>query len=180
MDDIISGGRDRRRRARAGILATALAGIAVLAVACGGGLPAGAGPGSGQAPYRQALAYAGCIRAHGDPGFPDPNSQGLFPHPAGPQYRPATTACGHLLPSQRLTAEQKQEHVSQALKFAACMRSHGDPGFPDPIVAQGGTAVGIELPRGIDSNSPQFQAAVQACRKFEPGMAGVLAGGGPP
>ena len=179
MNDIINGGRDRRR-AGAGILAAALAGIAVLAGACGGGAPTGTGSGNGQTPYQQALAYARCMRAHGDPGFPDPNSQGLFPHPAGPQYQSASRACGHLLPSQPLTAAQKQEHVSQALKFAACMRSHGVPSFPDPTIVQGGTAVGLNPPRGVDWNSPQFQAAVQACRKLEPGMARLMTGGGTP
>jgi hypothetical protein len=176
---IISGGRNRQQRAGAGILAAALAGIALLAAACGSGSPAGAGTGSGQTPYQQALAYARCMRAHGDPGFPDPNSQGLFPHPAGPQYQSASRACEHLLPSQPLTAAQKQEHVSQALKFSACMRSHGVPGFPDPTIAQGGTAVGFRL-GNIDRNSPQFQAAAHACRKFEPGMAALMAGGGTP
>jgi hypothetical protein len=178
MNDIISGGRDRRRAA-AGILAAALAGIAALAAACGSSPPAGAGSGSGQTPYRQALAYARCMRTHGDPGFPDPNSQGLFPHPAGLQYRSASRACGHLLPSQPLTAGQKQGHVRQALAFSACMRSHGMPGFPDPTVAQGGTAVGFKV-GAIDQNSPQFQAAVRACRNFEPGMAGIMASGGAP
>ena len=180
MNDIISGGPNRQRRAGASILAAALAGIAVLAAACGGGPAAVAGPGAGQTPYQQALAYARCMRAHGDPQFPDPNSQGLFPHPAGPQYQSASKACGHLLPSQPLTAAQKQEHVRQALKFSACMRSHGFPGFPDPMIVQGGTAVGLNPPRGIDQNSPQFQAAVLACRKFEPGMAGLIAAGGTP
>jgi len=179
MNDIISGSRNRRRRAGAGILAAALAGIAVLAAACGAG-PLAAGPGTGQTPYQQALAYAGCMRAHGDPGFPDPNSQGLFPHPAGPQYQAASKACGHLLPSQPLTTAQKQEHVRQALKFSACIRSHGIPSFPDPTIARGGAAVGLNPPRGIDQNSPQFQAAVHACRKFEPGMAGLIAAGGTP
>ena len=176
----ISGGCSRPRRAGPGILAGALAGIAMLAAACGGGSPAGAGSGSGQMPYQQALAYARCMRSHGDPGFPDPNSQGLFPHPAGPRYEPASRACGHLLPSRPLTAAQKQGHVRQALKFSACMRAHGVPSFPDPVIVQGGTAVGLEPPRGIDRNSPQFQAAVRACRGFEPGMAGLVAGGGTP
>jgi hypothetical protein len=119
------------------------------------------------------------MRTHGDPGFPDPDSQGLFPHPAGVQYRSASMACGHLLPSQPLTAGQKQGHVRQALAFSACMRSHGVPGFPDPAVAQGGTAVGFKLGT-IDQNSPQFQAAARACRNFEPGMAGIMTSGGTP
>jgi hypothetical protein len=78
-----------------------------------------------------------------------------------------------------VTAAQKQLHVGQALKFAGCMRSHGVPNFPDPSVAQGGVAVGFRM-SGVDQNSPQFQAAVQACRKFEPGMAGLMTGGGTP
>jgi hypothetical protein len=179
MNNIISGGRNRQRRAGAGILATALAGIGVLAAACGGGPPADAGSGTSQTPYQQALSYTRCMHAHGDPGFPVPNSQGLFPHPAGPQYQSASRACGHLLPSQPLTAAQKQEHARQALKFSACIRSHGVPSFPDPIIAQGGTAAGFRL-GNIDRNSPQFHAAVHACREFEPGMAGLMAGGGPP
>ena len=169
MNDIIRCGRNRRR-AEAGILAAALAGIAVLA-ACGSGSPTGAGLGSGQTPYRQALAYARCMRSHGDPGFPDPNSQGLFPHPAGIQYQSASRACGHLLPSQSLTAAQKQGHVSQALRFSVCIRSHGVPGFPDPTVAQGGTAVGFKL-GNTDQNSPQFQAARVRAASSSPGWPG--------
>lgn len=175
MNNIISGGRNWQRRAGAGILTTALAGIAVLAAACGGP-PADAGSGTGQTPYQQALAYTRCMRAHGDPSFPIPNSQGLFPHPAGPQYQSASRACGHLLPSQPLTAAQKQEHVRQALKFSACIRSHGVPSFPDPTISQGGAAAGFRI-GNTDRNSPQFQAAVHACREFEPGMAGLMAGG---
>jgi hypothetical protein len=167
------------RRTEDTILAAAIAGIAVLAAACGSGSPSGAGSGSGQAPYQQALDYAHCMRAHGDPGFPDPNSQGLFPRPAGPRYQPASRACGHLLPSQPLTVAQKQEHVRQALRFAACMRSHGYPNYPDPIVTNGGAAVGLSF-GGIDQRSPQFHVAVQACHTLEPGLATQLAGGAAP
>jgi len=179
MDHIISKARDRLRRTKAAILAAACAGITVLAAACGAGSPAGADSGSGQTPYQQALAYAHCMRAHGDLGFPDPNSQGLFPHPGGPQDQAANRTCGHLLPSQPLTAAQKREHVRQALQFAACLRSHDFPNFPDPIVRNGGAAVGMGF-GDIDQNSPQFRVAVQACRNFEPGMAGLMAGGGTP
>jgi hypothetical protein len=177
MNGIIGGGRARRQRGPAGILAGMLAGITVLAAACGTGTQAGAGTGGGQTPYEQALAYAQCMRGHGDPGFPDPNGQGLFPHPAGSRYQAASNACGHLLPSQPLTAAQKEAHIEQALRFSACMRSHGVPDFPDPTVVRGGAAVELGPPRGTDTNSPRFQAAVRACRAFEPGLAGQLAGG---
>ena len=184
MDHIISGGHDRPRPAWAGIQAAALAGVAVLAVACGGGPPAGSGSGSGQTPYQQALAYAQCMRSHGVPSFPDPTSQGLITY--GPvdihsaQYLSANKMCQHLLPAgSPLTTAQKRQDVSQALRFARCIRSHGVPDFADPVITGGGAAVGFRVPRA-DRNSPQFLVAVHACRNFEPGMAGATAGGGTP
>jgi hypothetical protein len=187
MDHLISGiggGQGWHRRARAGILAAALAGIAVLAVACGGEPPAGSGPGSGQTAYQQALAYAQCMRSHGVPSFPDPTSQGLITY--GPvdirsaRYLSANKICQHLLPpGSPLTTAQKRQDVRQALKFAGCIRSHGVPGFADPATTGSGATVGFRVPRA-DQNSPQFQGAVRACRNFEPGMAGLMAGGGTP
>ena len=187
MDHIISGissGRGWQRRAWAGVPAAALAGIAMLVVACGGGPPAGSGSGSGQTPYQQALAYAQCMRSHGVPGFPDPTSQGLITY--GPvdihssQYLSANKVCQDLLPSgSPLTTAQKRQDASQALEFARCIRSHGVPDFADPVIAGGGATVGFRVPR-VDRNSPQFQTAVHACRKFEPGIAGMAAGGGTP
>jgi hypothetical protein len=164
MNNDTKGGRCRPRRAAA--LAVAVAGLALLETACGG--PAAGGPGSSQSPYQQALAYAQCVRSHGEPDFPDPTSQGAFPHiPAGPQYQSANKACGHLLPSQSVTAAQKQESLSRALTYSACMRSHGISDFPDPVVAQGGNTLGLHV-NGIDQSSPQFQSAQQACRKVDP------------
>lgn len=48
----------------------------------------------------------------------------------------------------------------QFLAYSQCMRSHGDPGFPDPTAS--GHGVGLQL-AGTDPNSLQFQAAQQAC-----------------
>jgi hypothetical protein len=187
VNGITSGGRNRHRRAGAGILATALSGIAVLAAACAGGPAAGASSGAGQAPYQQALAYAQCMRSHGLPRFPDPDSQGQFQLTGpevgpfnSPQYLSADNACGHLLPkSAPMSQARKRENISQALKYSGCMRAHGITSFPDPVVSNGGAGVGFRVGR-IDQNSPQFQAAAQACREFEPGLAGPLAGGGTP
>ena len=62
---------------------------------------------------------------------------------------------------------------TQALKFSACMRSHGEPNFPDPEISSsgGGTSVRLRVTpsSGIDPGSPTFKAAQQACRAFEPG-----------
>jgi hypothetical protein len=56
-------------------------------------------------------------------------------------------------------------------QFASCMRSHGEPNFPDPN-AQG--VVSISSSSGIDPSTPQFQSAQRACSKYLPN------GGQPP
>jgi len=48
-------------------------------------------------------------------------------------------------------------------QFSACMREHGEPQFPDPNPR--GT---FSLPAGVSTNSPQFQAAQQACKSLAP------------
>jgi hypothetical protein len=47
--------------------------------------------------------------------------------------------------------------------FAACMRSHGVPGFPDPD-RSGRIGTGS----GVDPSSPQFQAAAKTCQSLRP------------
>jgi hypothetical protein len=51
------------------------------------------------------------------------------------------------------------------MQFAACMRSHGVPNFPDPN-AQG--VISGNSSSGLDPSSPQFQQAQQACAKDLP------------
>jgi hypothetical protein len=51
------------------------------------------------------------------------------------------------------------------MQFAACMRSHGVPNFPDPN-AQG--VISGDSSSGLDPGSPQFQQAQQACAKDLP------------
>jgi hypothetical protein len=179
MDDDSSGSSGARRRprpcraglGRAGILAATAAGIALLAAACGGGSPAAAGLTS----YQKAVAYAQCMRSHGVPGFPDPDSKGNFiikgPEIGGSpqQNASADKACRHLLPNGgQMTAAQQQKALSQALKFVACMRSHGLPDMPDPVVDRGGISIRVGG-KGFGPNSPQFRSAQQACRQFGPG-----------
>jgi hypothetical protein len=164
------GGRRRARLWWAGVL-SAVAGMGVLVAACGGGGSSAAG---GSSPYQQAVAYAQCIRSHGVPGFPDPDSKGNFiikgPELGGSagQFRSADKACRHLLPNGgQMTAAQQQQALRQALKFSACMRAHGVPSFPDPTAEKGG--ISLSLGSGLSPNSPQFRAAQQACRSLMPG-----------
>jgi hypothetical protein len=149
-----------------------VAGTAVLAAGCSRASPVT----TALTAYQKAVAYARCMRTHGVPRFPDPDSRGNFqvsPTEIGPtngtQFRSADKACGHLLPaSQPMTPAQQRTATAQALRFVACMRSDGLPNFPDPIVnAQGiGFRVGNEGPR---PNSPVFRSAQRACQKLMPG-----------
>jgi hypothetical protein len=52
------------------------------------------------------------------------------------------------------------------LAFSACMRSHGEPDFPDP---DGQGAAVITASSGLDLSSPRFQAAEKACGSLMPG-----------
>jgi hypothetical protein len=89
-----------------------------------------------------------------------------------PQMQRADKACQHLAPvSAPLTPAQQRQVFSQALKFSACMRAHGLPTFPDPVVSAQGVSLSL-AGTGIDFNSPQLQSAHQACRKLMPGLPG--------
>lgn len=155
----------------AGVL-PAVAAMAALVAACGAGGPSAAG---GSSPYQKAVAYSQCMRSHGVPGFPDPDSKGNFiirgPKLGGSPgaYQSADRACRHLLPNGgQMTAAQQQKALRQALKFSACVRAHGLPDFPDPTAEKGGVVLSLGG-SGISPNSPRLRAAQHACRSLMPG-----------
>jgi predicted amidohydrolase YtcJ len=159
-------------RWRAGAAVAAGAAIAVLAAACGG---SGSAPATAaQTAYQKAVAFSVCMRAHGEPGFPDPQPNGNLlidgskDHLNGALMRSAQKACQHLMPKYApLTAAQQQKLTAQALKFTVCMRAHGIAGLADPVVSANG--ISQRIPNGIKPNSPVFQAAQRACQKLMPG-----------
>ena len=165
------GAPGRRRRAFPAVLAAALTGAALLVTACGGG---NGGPVSAkQANYQKLLAYSQCMRAHGEPGFPDPQPDGNLlingpkDHLNGALMNSASKACKHLMPkSPPLTASQQQKLTAQALKFVACMRTHGIPNFPDPTVNSRG--IEMQIPSSVTPNSAVFKNAQQACKNLVP------------
>jgi len=84
---------------------------------------------------------AQCLRAHGQPGFPDPvqdaNGDWGFPQSAGKPSAPA--ACESLFRQARSVNETLSTPgpptlagLAKLRRFAKCMRQHGLPDFPDP------------------------------------------------
>jgi hypothetical protein len=173
------GWRRERLRRPAGLLAAALACLALVAAACSS--PAspgtGAGPAGGSAKHSE-LAYSRCMRAHGITGFPDPNAQGEIAlngdpgtalDPKSPQFKAANNACKSLLPPRHtLTPAQQAKARAQALKYSRCMRAHGISDFPDPD-NQGGIQLQPKRGGDLDPNNPQYQAADKACKSLMPG-----------
>ena len=158
------------------VLAVAVAVIGLLAAACGGGGGSSALPGT--TAYQKALAYAQCMRAHGEPSYPDPTSNGGFiidgkkDNLNGQLMQSANKTCQHLLPKARpMTAAQQRQATAQALRYVACMRTHGIPDMPDPKVNSQGIELRIGGPNGSGPKpgSPVLQAAMQACQKLLPG-----------
>jgi len=172
----------------AAIIATAV--LVVLAAACSGS-PSSTGSGgspnaAGSTSSPSAVGYSRCMRSHGMPNFPDPTSNGQVPK-ADPQQlgvstsqlQAAQTACQHLIPGTGSTAEQQQEtqcamagDCSQAVvqqwmsglrTLAQCLRSHGEPNWPDPIITSRGLPHFNYSQAGIDHHSSQVLAKVQVC-----------------
>lgn len=123
-----------------------------------------------------AFAFARCMRSHGIPGWPDPNSQGFFDKS---KLRPLQLnvarvralengPCNIPLPSHQgytITPTDRADY----LRAAACMRSHGFAAFPDPTFQDGN--VSLHIPSSINTNTPKFKSAATTCTKLiRPGL----------
>lgn len=112
------------------------------------------------------------MRSHGVPDFPGPDSRGNIPKigsgqqvgVSDAQLTAARTACQALWPYQAPTAAQQRQQLTDDLKFARCMRSHGLPNFPDPTTINGQVKFVFSLSRdGFNPQSPQILAKAHAC-----------------
>jgi hypothetical protein len=118
------------------------------------------------------------MRAHGVSNFPDPtgNRVQITPGIVGsPAFKTAQSACKQYLPNGGQPPVTSPGARTAALAFAKCMRSHGEPSFPDPLTKApssppaGQVAIidlrgmAFELGPGLDPRSPAFQQAASAC-----------------
>jgi hypothetical protein len=89
-------------RAAAAVIATA--GLAFLVCGCGGGGTSST-TSTASAQAGGELAFSACMRSHGVPTFPDPDSSGQIPKTkvvpltGSPQFQVAQRACQRLLPN---------------------------------------------------------------------------------
>ena len=84
--------------------------------------------------------------------------------------------CGGSSPATTSTnsagGQSTDNPVTQAYKYAACMRDHGVANFPDPHVSISGGSTQISMMVGDGAKgSPQFSGANTACRGILPAAA---------
>jgi hypothetical protein len=159
-------------------------GCALAIGACGGsGNPSSAVATGGSSQSATMVKFSACMRSPGVPGFPDPttsqgpNSFGIdgysFSLPSNlnlqsPAYEAADKQCGSLIGGSSSTPRNPAvlaKAREAAIARAQCMREHGVPSFPDPILS--GNAQGITARSGgpgINPRSPAFQHAAAACQ----------------
>jgi hypothetical protein len=164
------------------LLAGVLAGLALLASGCGGskspsvanlGATTTRNPGaagvSDTGDGGPAVAFAACIRHHGDPSLPasEPGNPIPAPDPNAPKFVAAERKCAAIMP-QNAPREPKVEDTRPLLAFVACMRKHGVPGLPDPN--NEGIFPGSAF-NGLNPVSPKFQSAAKTCQPLLHGEA---------
>jgi hypothetical protein len=149
-------------------------------------------PESSASAQQKMVKFSQCMRTHGEPEFPEPteggiriqNHNGHGPNPESSRFQAAEKACSKYAPSKVAPSPAEQAKMQEgALKFSACMRSHGVPNFPDPEFHSGGGGVRVRIGgkgSGIDPNSPQFKAAQRTCQSDLPRPKGAGPGGGGP
>jgi hypothetical protein len=132
---------------------------------------------AGGSPAEKALAFSQCMRSHGVPKFPDPQTagggmrltigKGSGIDPQSPQFQSAQRACQSLMPAGKGGSGGSVD-PTKITAWAACMRRSGLPDFPDP--QNNGQGLALDLSgTGIDPASPAFDKARKACQSDYPG-----------
>ena len=159
------------------LVALTLALCAVGLVACGGGGSNSGGGESASVEEEAGIEFTECLRAHGvKVDDPKPGQMNIEVGDDDPATKQALAACNGKLDSagQELSSGEEEEFREGALALAQCMRDQGiemgDPEFPGP----GKFLLDID---GIDTESPAFEAAREACDGLLPELSGITVGG---
>ena len=160
--------RGRLAASRIAAISAVLTVMAFAVVACSSSSP-GSTPDARSSSVTTAklLEFAQCMRAHGIKNFPDPvnggfSFSGVGPDrvdPSSPAFQAAKTACISTVPGLAQRPAVTAQNLAAGVKLAACMRSHGFPGFPDP------TSQNVfDLPTSINTNASSYQSAFNTCQ----------------
>lgn len=154
---------------RAAILAVLFLGLLVAACA---GSPSSTRSTNSPSANSRALAFSICMRNHGVPNYPDPDSSGATPKETAGQlgvspstFQAAQGACAHLLPNSDtggMTEAQKEHALNSYRNFTGCMRSHGVGNWPEPAEDSAGRPI-FEI-QGIDPDIPQISMKINECK----------------
>jgi hypothetical protein len=134
------------------------------------------------------LAFSQCMRSQGVPNFPDPQpgtNNAKFPSAqqlgvSSSKYQATQTACQHLLPAgidDQFPAAEVQELLIGMRAFSQCMRSHGEPNWPDPAVGPDGRPYFPLSSHGYTraaAHSPQLAAKQTECGHLVPSALGGI------
>jgi hypothetical protein len=158
-------------------MAAAAIAAAMLIAACGSNSSGSSGSSSSSRhlTYAQAqqdaVRFAGCMRSHGVPAFPDPTSPRDFKNSfnssaaRSPAFQTAETACRHVLPGggqSSQSAVPTHAQIAAMVTFARCLRNHGFSHFPDPT-SSGQVTHEMLAEAGINLHQPAVLQAADAC-----------------
>jgi hypothetical protein len=160
------------------LVAVTIALCVVGLAACGGGGSDSDGGDASAASEEAVLEFTQCMRAHGiDMPDPQPGDESIeIGDPNDPATKKAERVCNPKLDkvAQDITPEVDEEFREGWLAFTECMRDEGidmaDPKFLGP----GKMLLGIA---GVDTTSPAFEAAKEACGDEAPELDGPGVGG---
>jgi hypothetical protein len=156
------------------LVALTLALCVVGVVACGGG----SGSGASASVEEAGLEFTECLRAHGvEVDDPKPGQKNIEVGDGNdPTTKQALAACNGKLGSagQELSSGEAEDFREGALALAQCFREEGiDMGDPE-FLGPGKFHLDIA---GLDTESPAFEAAREACDDKLPELSGLSVGG---
>jgi len=119
--------------------------------------------------HKAAIDLANCMRANGNPSFPDPvlDETHNWVFPDVDQIAPPPACADQAAQFRQGFREHTitAEDMAKYRQYTGCMREHGFPTYPDPD-SEGNFPLSPDLRQQEDS--PQMRSAEQACVQYLP------------